>query len=66
MPDGVTGRALARHLTRMGRAPAFWAALATVLGLFLRVWRIDQLGEFDFDEVASVWYARAARGAFFD
>ncbi len=31
---------------------------ATLLALVLRVWRIDQLGQFDFDEVASVWYAK--------
>jgi hypothetical protein len=35
-----------------------WVAAAVLLGTFFRVWRIDQLGEFDFDEVASVWYAR--------
>jgi len=31
---------------------------ATLMALVLRVWRIDQLGQFDFDEVASVWYAK--------
>ena len=36
-----------------------------VLGTFLRVWRIDQLGEFDFDEVASVWYARQGAAEIF-
>ncbi len=40
----------------------WWVAFAVVLGTFLRVWRIDQMGEFDFDEVASVWYARQDPG----
>ena len=44
--------------TELPGSAAVWVAIAVVLGTFLRVWRIDQLGEFDFDEVASVWYAR--------
>jgi len=42
-----------------------WVGVAVLLGAFLRVWRIDQLGEFDFDEVASVWYARQGAGEIF-
>lgn len=30
-----------------------------VLGAALRGWRLQQLGDFDFDEVAAVWYARS-------
>lgn len=44
-----------------GRAavrPPTLAIVATVIGLFLRVWNLPGLGDFDFDEVASVWYAR--------
>lgn len=31
-----------------------------LLGVVLRSFRLQQLGDFDFDEVASVWYARSA------
>ena len=47
-------------------AAGLWVAAAVLLGTFLRVWRIDQLGEFDFDEVASVWYARQGAGEIFE
>lgn len=30
-----------------------------VIGSVLRLWNLEGLGDFDFDEVASVWYARA-------
>ncbi len=40
------------------------AALTAVVavGALLRSVRLEQLGDFDFDEVASAWYARAAPG----
>lgn len=33
--------------------------LLVVLGAGLRLWNLEGLGDFDFDEVASVWYTRA-------
>ena len=33
-----------------------------VLGAVLRLLRLDQLGDFDFDEVAAIWYARNEPG----
>ncbi len=57
-----------RLLRRGGRIPekaGLWVGAAVLLGTFLRVWRIDRLGEFDFDEVASVWYARQGEGEIF-
>ena len=46
---------LTRYVTPMS---ALLAVLA--LGATLRSLRLQQLGDFDFDEVASVWYARSA------
>ena len=40
------------------RLTRLWLCGAIILGTFFRVWRIERLGQFDFDEVASVWYAR--------
>lgn len=40
------------------RLAPFWLCGSLIVGVFCRVWRIDRLGQFDFDEVASVWYAR--------
>ena len=33
--------------------------LLVVVGAGLRLWNLEGLGDFDFDEVAAVWYARA-------
>lgn len=33
--------------------------LLVVLGAGLRLWNLEGLGDFDFDEVAAIWYARA-------
>ncbi len=30
-----------------------------IIGAILRLWNLDGLGDFDFDEVAAIWYARA-------
>ena len=45
---------LARHLTPMKALLA-----AVVVGAVLRGLRLEHLGDFDFDEVAAVWYARS-------
>ena len=56
--SGVTWRRrterLRRHVT-----PMLGLLLVLVLGAVLRSFRLQQLGDFDFDEVASVWYARS-------
>ena len=36
--------------------------LLLVAGALLRVLRLDALGDFDFDEVAAIWYARSSPG----
>ena len=48
------GRAIARPLT-----PELAVLLLVVVGAALRLWNLEGLGDFDFDEVAAVWYARA-------
>ncbi len=56
---GAAGRLqIAEHLTR--RLTPMTALLAVVLvGAILRGFRLQHLGDFDFDEVAAVWYARS-------
>jgi len=48
------GRRVARWLT-----PEWAVLLLVVLGAGLRLWNLEGLGDFDFDEVAAIWYARA-------
>ena len=48
------GQRLSRTLT-----PEWAVLLLVVLGAGLRLWNLEGLGDFDFDEVASVWYTRA-------
>ena len=43
-----------------GVTPAAGLLAVLLLGAVLRSVRLQQLGDFDFDEVASVWYARSA------
>ncbi len=50
----VRERRLARLLTPEGAV-----LLLVVLGAGLRLWNLEGLGDFDFDEVAAIWYARA-------
>lgn len=45
---------------RDGVTPAAGLLAVVLLGVVLRSVRLQQLGDFDFDEVASVWYARSA------
>ena len=45
-------------IIRVRLDPRVVVVLATLLALALRTWRLPILGDFDFDEVASVWYAR--------
>ncbi len=54
----VSGRGVYSRLTRVRLDPRVAVILAALLALFLRTWRLPELGDFDFDEVASVWYAR--------
>ncbi len=56
---GATGRGwfaerLARHVT-----PTTVVLAVVVAGAVLRSLRLQHLGDFDFDEVAAVWYARS-------
>lgn len=48
------GQRLARTLT-----PELAVLALVVLGGGLRLWNLQGLGDFDFDEVAAIWYARA-------
>lgn len=48
------GRRVTRRLT-----PELAVLLLVVLGAGLRLWNLEGLGDFDFDEVAAIWYARA-------
>ena len=43
-----------------GVTPLVGLVAVILLGVVLRSYRLQQLGDFDFDEVASVWYARSA------
>ena len=45
---------MARFLT-----PERAVLLLVALGAGLRLWNLEGLGDFDFDEVAAIWYARA-------
>ena len=47
-------RRLARWLT-----PELAVLSLVALGAGLRLWNLEGLGDFDFDEVAAIWYARA-------
>jgi len=51
-------RGRAERLTRLV-PPMTGLLLVVVLGAVLRSIRLQELGDFDFDEVASVWYARS-------
>ncbi len=51
-----------RKLARTRVDPRFVVLLVTLIALFLRTWRLPALGDFDFDEVASVWYSRFVAG----
>ncbi len=48
------GRRLVQALT-----PEQAVLLLVALGAGLRLWNLEGLGDFDFDEVAAIWYARA-------
>ena len=62
MGVGPRARDAVRSLsTRLATPQAALAALI-VLGAVLRLLRLDQLGDFDFDEVAAIWYARSEPG----
>ena len=64
MPTAVSARFTAA-ITARGRqvarsfTPELAVLLLVVLGAGLRLWNLEGLGDFDFDEVAAVWYARA-------
>ncbi len=45
-----------------GLDPRAAVLLLVILGVVLRLLRLDGLGDFDFDEVAAIWYARSAPG----
>ncbi|MCY3801226.1 MAG: glycosyltransferase family 39 protein [Chloroflexi bacterium] len=52
------GRGAYVRLSGVRLKPRVVVTLAALVALFLRTWQLPELGDFDFDEVASVWYAR--------
>ena len=57
---GRMGESEVAYRLRMGFSPRAVLLLLVVGGAILRGFRLNTLGDFDFDEVAAVWYARSS------